>query len=142
MADKEPTTWLTLADLRARGWSKTMCRALLPRPEDFIGPPQHQMQVWSLATIREIEGHDDAQAWIRSTLQERMDDLGRQLPACQCSLLTQVGQLIVRHLAYEVALVASEGDQLVALQALATKSLNPVDPALVGQLLYELAHGR
>ena len=142
MADKEPTIWLTLTDLRARGWSKTMCRALLPRPEDSIGPPQHQMQVWSLATIREIEVRDDAQAWIRSTLQERMDDLVRQLPACQCGLLTQVGQLIVRHLAYEVALVASEGDQLVALQALATKSLNPVDPALVGQLLYELAHGR
>ena len=141
MADNKPITWLTLTDLRARGWSKTMCRALLPRPEDFIGPPQHRMQVWSLATIREIEGRDDAQAWIRSTLQERMDDLGRQLPACQCGLLAQVGQLMVRHLAYEVALVASQGDQLVALQALATKNLNPVDPASVGQLLYELAHG-
>ena len=140
MAENTSTTWLTRTDLRARGWSKTMCRALLPEPEETIGPPQRRMAIWPQAMIEEIEGREDVQIWIRDTLQLRAENLGRQLPACQCGLLSQVGQVMVRHLAYELALVANDGDQLAALQALATKKLNQVDPALMGQMLYDLAH--
>ena len=142
MAETTPTTWLTRTDLRARGWSKTMCKALLHEPQDTIGPPRHRMEVWSLETIQTIEGRDDAQAWIRDTLQLRAENLGRQLPACQCGLLSQVGQVMVRHLAYEVALVATNGDRVAALQALAARNLSLADPAAVGQMLYDLAHGR
>ena len=95
-----------------------MCRLLLPEPEETIGPPQHLMAVWSLATIQEVEGRDDVQAWIRDTLQHRVENLSRQLPACQCGLLSQVGQAMVHRLAYEVALVTTGGDPLAALQAL------------------------
>ena len=35
---------------------------------------------------------------------------------------------MVRHLAYEVALVATDGDSLAPLQALATKNLLLADP--------------
>ena len=142
MAENTPTTWLTRTDLRARGWSKTMCRALLPEPENTIGPTQRRAPVWSLATIQEIEGRNDVQVWIRETLQLRAENLGRQLPACQCGLLSQMGQAMVRHLAYELALVAGGGDHLAALQALANKSLALAEPAAVGQTLYDLAHGR
>ena len=113
MAETTPTTWLTRTDLRARGWSKTTCRALLPEPEDTIGP-----------------------------LQLRAENLGRQLPACQCGVLSQVGQVTVRHLAYELALMATGGDQLAALQALAVRNLTLANPAAVGQMLYDLANGR
>jgi len=142
MAETQPTTWLTRTDLRARGWSKTMCRALLPEPEGTIGPPQRRLPVWSLAAIREIEGREDVKAWIRETLQERADNLSRQLPACQCGILSQVGQVMVRHLAYEVALVATRGDRVAALQKLAVENLSLADPAVVGQRPYDLAHGR
>ena len=142
MAENHPITWLTRTDLRARGWSKTMCRALLPEPECTIGPPQRRMAVWSLATIQAIEGREDVQAWISETLQERTENLSRQLPACQCGLLSQVGQVMVRHLAYAVALVAVDGDQVAALQELAASNLNLGYPAAVGQMLYDLAHGR
>ena len=141
MAETKPTTWLTHADLRARGWSKMMCRTLLPEPEETIGPPQHLMAVWSLATVQEIEGRDEVQVWIRDTLQLRAENLSRQLPACQCGLLSQVGQVMVRHPAFELALVATGGDRVATLQALATKNLSPDDPAAVGQMLYDLAHG-
>jgi len=119
-----------------------MCRALLPRPDDFIGPAQHRMAVWSMTTILDIEIRDDAQAWIRGTLQERLEVLAHQLPACQCGLITQVGQVMVRHLAYEVALVASEGDQVAAIQSVAARNLSLADPVRVGRMLYDLAHGR
>ena len=142
MAENHPTTWLTRTDLRARGWSKTMCRALLPKPEDTIGPLRRPTEVWSLATIQAIEGREDVQVWIRETLQERAENLSRQLPACQCGLLSQVGQVMIRHLAYEVALVANDGDRVAALQALANQSLALAEPAAVGQTLYDLAHGR
>ena len=142
MAETQSRTWLTRTDLRARGWSKSMCRALLPEPEDTIGPPRRVAPVWSLATIQEIEVREDAQIWIRDTLQLRAENLGRQLPACQCGLLSQVGQAMVRHLAYELAVVAADGDRVAALQALATRNLAPVDPAAVGQMLFDLAHGR
>ena len=142
MAETKPTTWLTRTDLRARGWSKTMCRALLPKPEDTVGPLQRPTPVWSLTTIQVIEDREDVQVWIRETLQERAENLGRQLPVCQCGLLSQVGQVMVRHLAYEVALVANNGDRFAALQALATKNLNLVDPAVIGQMLYDLSHGK
>ena len=142
MAESEFVTWLTRRDLRARGWSKTMCRALLPEPEDTIGPRQHVMAVWSLATIEEIEGRAEVQVWIRETLLERAENLSRQLPACQCGLLSQLGQIMVRHLAYEVALVANGGDPPAALRALATRDLAQADPAAVGKLLYDVAHGR
>ena len=140
MAETTPTTWLTRTDLRARGWSKSMCRALLPEPEDTIGPPRRFVPVWSLATIQDIEVREDAQIWIRDTLQLRAEYLGRQMPACQCGLLSLVGHVMVRHLAYEVALVAKEGDQLAALQALAARNLSLADPAAVGRMLYDLAH--
>lgn len=139
MAENSPTTWLTRTDLRARGWSKTMCRSLLPKPEDTIGPVQRPTEVWSLATVQDIENRDDVQAWIRETLQERVENLGRQLPACQCGLLSQVGQAMVRHLAYEVALVANGGDRVAALQALAASNLSLADPATIGRMLYDLA---
>ena len=142
MAETTPTTWLTRTDLRARGWSKTMCRALLPEPEDTIGPSQHRMAVWSLTTVQDIEGREEVQIWIRDTLQLRAGNLSRQLPACQCGLLSQVGQVMTRHLAYEVALVATGGDRVAALQALATRNLTLADPATVGQMLYDLAHGQ
>ena len=141
MAETQPTTWLTRTELRARGWSKTMCRALLPEPEEIIGPPRHRMEVWSLETIQTIENRDEGQVWIRDTLQLRAENLDRQLPACQCGLLSQVGQVMVRHLAYEVALVATGGDRVAALQALAAGNLTLADPAAVGQILYDLAHG-
>ena len=142
MAETTPTIWLTRTDLRARGWSKTMCRALLPEPEDTIGPPRHRMAVWSLGTVQEIENRDEVHAWIRDTLQLRAENLGRQLPGCQCGLLSQVGQVMVRHLAYEVALVATGGDRVAALQELASRNLTLADPAAVGQMLYDMAHGR
>ena len=142
MAETTPTTWLTRTDLRARGWSKTMCKALLPEPEETIGPPRHRMEVWSLETIQTIENRDEVQAWIRDTLQLRAENLGRQLPACQCGLLSQVGQVMVRHLAFELALAAAGGDRVAALQALAARNLTLADPAAVGQMLYDLAHGR
>ena len=82
------------------------------------------------------------QIWIRDTLQLRAENLGRQLPACQCGLLSHVGQVMVRHLAYEVALVATGGDRVAALQALASRDLSLADPAAVGRMLYGLAHGR
>lgn len=140
MAENHSTTWLTRTDLRARGWSKSMCLALLPEPEETIGPPQRRMALWSLATIQAIESRDDVQAWIRDTLQLRAENLGRQLPACQCGLLSQVGQVMVRHLAYEVALVAAGGDRVAALQVLAARNLTPADPATIGRMLYDLAH--
>ena len=133
MAGIESTTWLTRTDLRARGWSKAMCRALLPGSEGTIGPRQHSMAVWSLATIAEIEGRSDVQAWVRETLQQRVENLSRQLPACQCGLMTQLGQVMVRHLAYEIALAANGGDQPAALRALATKNLTLADPGGVGR---------
>ena len=142
MAETTPTTWLTRTDLRARGWSKMMCKAILPAPEDTIGPPRHRMEVWSLETIQTIESRDESQAWIRDTLQLRAENLARQLPACQCGLLSQVGQVMVRHLAFEVALVSTGGDRVVALQALSSRNLSLADPAAVGQMLYDLAHGR
>ena len=142
MAETKPTTWLTHIDLRARGWSRKMCRLLLPEPEETVGPPQHLMAVWSLATIQEVEARDDVQGWIRDTLQHRVENLSRQLPACQCGLLSQLGQAMVHRLAYKVALVVADGDPLAALQALSTRQLALVDPAAVGQMLYDLAHGQ
>ena len=115
---------------------------MLPEPEDTFGPRQHVMAVWSLKTIEEIEGRAEAQVWIRETLRERAENLSRQLPACQCGLMSQLGQMVVRHLAYEVALVANGGDQPAALRALATRDLAQANPAVVGQLLYDVAHGR
>ncbi len=140
MAETTPTTWMTRIELRARGWSKQMCRALLPPAEATIGPPRNPVPVWSLATIQEIELRPEVQAWIRSTLQERMEQLGHQLPACQCGLLSQLGQMMVRQVAYEVALVATDGDRQAALAMLAARSLSMADPAAVGQILYNLAH--
>ena len=49
---------------------------------------------------------------------------------------------MVRRLAYEVVLVATDGDRLAALQALSTRQLALVDPASVGQMLYDLAPGQ
>ena len=142
MAENQSATWLTRTDLRARGWSKTMCRALLPEPEDTIGPSQRRMEVWSLAKVQGIEGRDEVQVWIRGLPQLGAENLGPQLPACQCGLLSQVGQAMVRHMAYELALVATVGDRVAALQALAARNLSLADPAAVGQMLYDLAHGQ
>ena len=142
MAELPTTVWLTRTDLRARGWSKSMCRRLLPEPEDTIGPREHAMEVWSLETIEATEKIDYVQVWLRNTLQERVENLSRQLPACQCGLLSQVGQVMVRHLAFELALVAGGGDRLTALQALASKSLELNNPGAVGQALFDLAHGQ
>ena len=142
MAETVSTIRLTRTGLRARGWSKTMCKALLPEPEETIGPTRHRMAVWSLATVREIENRDGVQARIHDTLHLRAENFGRQLPACQCGLLSQVGQVMVRHLAYELALAATGGDRVAALQALAARNLSLADPAAVGQMLYDMAHGR
>ena len=140
MAETTSTTWLTRIELRARGWSKQMCRSLLPPPETTIGSPRNSVAVWSLATIQEMELRPEVQAWIRSTLQERMEQLGHQLPACQCGLLSQLGQMMVRQLAYEVALVAADGNRQAALAMLVARNLSEVDPAALGQILYDLAH--
>ena len=141
MAEQTSKIWLTRTDLRARGWSKAMCRRLLPEPEDTIGPPQHLMEVWSLETIGAIEEIDYVQVWLRNNIQLRAENLSRQLPACQCGLLSQVGQAMVRHLAFELALIAADGDRLMALQAMVTKDLQLTNPASVGIALFDLAHG-
>ena len=62
MAETIPATWLTRTGLRARGWSKTMCRAMLPEPEDTIGRPRHRMVLWSLAMVQQVENLDEVQA--------------------------------------------------------------------------------
>ena len=69
-------------------WSKTMCKALLPEPEETIGPPRHRMEVRSLETIQTIASRDEVHAWIRNTLRLGAATLSRQLPACQCGLLS------------------------------------------------------
>lgn len=40
MAENQPTTWLIPTDLRSRGSSKGMCKALLPELGEIVGLPQ------------------------------------------------------------------------------------------------------
>ena len=116
---------------RSGGIGPRLCAKLFCRSRRKPSAPAAPHGGWSLATVREIENHDGVQARIRDTLQLRPEDLGRQHPACQCGLLSQEGQAMVRHLALELALVATDGDSLALLQALATRNLLLADPAPV-----------